>query len=122
MIDVLKALKNEFKSLKIPYSYDEWGKDVELPYFVGDLIEVPTFNEDGKREFTFTLTGDDVDTYTNLYNITEILRREYKQSKTIMLDNGLIKIIYNKTINVPIDNERIKRTETEFTIYLWESE
>ena len=122
MMGVLKTLKNEFKRLGIPYSYDEWGKDVELPYFVGDLIEVPTFNEDGKREFTFTLTGDDVDTYTNLYKVTEILKKEYKQSKTIMLDNGLIKIIYNKTINVPIDNERIKRTETEFTIYLWESE
>lgn len=122
MIGVLKTLKNEFKRLGIPYSYDEWGKDVELPYFVGDLIEVPTFNEDGKREFTFTLTGDDVDTYTNLYKVTEILKKEYKQSKTIMLDNGLIKIIYNKTINVPIDNERIKRVETEFTIYLWESE
>ena len=52
----------------------------------------------------------------------KIVKREYKQSKTITFDDGLIKIIYNRTINVPVDGERVKRTETEFTIYLWESE
>ena len=36
MIEVLKALKNEFKALDIPYSYDDWETDVVLPYFVGD--------------------------------------------------------------------------------------
>ena len=122
MIEILKALKNEFKRLKIPYSYDNWEKDVVLPYFVGDLSEVPTYNEDGKREFTFTITGEDVNTYSNLYKYTEILKKEYKQSKTITLDNGLVKIIYNRTTNIPVDGERVKRTETEFTIYLWESE
>ena len=67
MIEVLKALKNEFNALDIPYSYDEWGKDVELPYFIGELSEITTNDEDGKREFSFILTGEDVDTYTNLY-------------------------------------------------------
>lgn len=122
MIDVLKTLKNEFKALNIPYSYDNWEKDVILPYFVGDLMEITTNDEDLKREFSFTLTGEDVGTYNNLYNITEILKREYKQSKTIKLDNCVIKIIYNKTTNIPVDDKRIKRVETEFTIYLWESE
>lgn len=122
MIDVLKTLKNEFNALNIPYSYDNWEKDVILPYFVGDLMEITTDDEDLKREFSFTLTGEDVGTYTNLYNFTEILKREYKQSKTITLDNGLVKIIYNKTTNIPVEDKRIKRVETEFTILLWESE
>lgn len=120
MIETLKALKNEFKKLNIPYSYDEWGKDVELPYFVGELSEVQTIYEDGKREFTFTLTGEDVDTYTNLYNKIEILKKEYIHCKKITLDNGLMVITYNRTFNVPVDGDRIKRTQTEFTIYLWE--
>ena len=122
MINVLKTLKNEFKALNIPYSYDNWEKDVILPYFVGDLMEITTNDEDLKREFSFTLIGEDVGTYTNLYNFTEILKREYKQSKTITLDNGLVKIIYNKTTNIPVEDKRIKRVETEFTILLWESE
>ena len=122
MIEILKTLKNEFKRLKIPYSYDDWGTDVKLPYFVGELDEITTNDEDGKREFTFTLTGEDVDTYLNLYEITEILKNTYKQSKKITLDTGVIVIIYNRTFNVPVEAERIKRTQTEFTIYLWETE
>lgn len=122
MIEVLKALKNEFKRLNIPYSYDEWGKDVELPYFIGELSEITTNDEDGKREFSFILTGEDVDTYTNLYNKIEILKKEYKQSKKIKLDTGLMVMTYNRTFNVPVDGERVKRTQTEFTIYLWEEE
>ena len=122
MIEVLKALKNEFKALDIPYSYDDWETDVVLPYFVGELSEVTTNNEDGKREFSFTLTGEDMDSYTNLYRVVEILKNTYKQSKKIKLDDGLMIMIYNRTFNVPVDGERVKRVETEFTIYLWESE
>lgn len=122
MIEVLKALKNEFKRLNIPYSYDEWGKDVELPYFIGELSEITTNDEDGKREFSFILTGEDVDTYTNLYNKIEILKKEYKQSKKIKLDTGLMVMTYNRTFNVPVDGERVKRTQTEFTLYVWEEE
>ena len=122
MIEILKALKNEFKRLKIPYSYDDWGTDVKLPYFVGELDEITTNDEDGKREFSFTLTGEDVDTYTNLYETTEILKKEYKQSKKIKLDNGLMVMTYNRTFNVPVDGERVKRTQTEFTLYVWEEE
>ena len=122
MIEVLKALKNEFKALGIPYSYDDWETDVVLPYFVGELSEVTTNNEDGKREFSFTLTGEDMDSYTNLYRVTEILKNTYKQSKKIKLDDGLMVIIYNRTFNVPVEAERVKRTQTEITIYLWESE
>ena len=122
MIEVLKALKNEFKRLDIPYSYDEWETDVTLPYFVGELSQITTNDEDGKREFSFILTGEDVDTYTNLYNKIEILKKEYKQSKKIKLDTGLMVMTYNRTFNVPVDGERVKRTQTEFTIYLWEEE
>ena len=122
MIEVLKALKNEFKRLNIPYSYDEWGKDVELPYFICELSEITTNDEDGKREFSFILTGEDVDTYTNLYNKIEILKKEYKQSKKIKLDTGLMVMTYNRTFNVPVDGERVKRTQTEFTLYVWEEE
>lgn len=122
MIEVLKALKNEFKRLNIPYSYDEWGKDVELPYFIGELSEITTNDEDGKREFSFILTGEDVDSYTNLYRVTEILKKEYKQSKKIKLDTGLMVMTYNRTFNVPVDGERVKRTQTEFTLYVWEEE
>lgn len=122
MIEVLKALKIELDNLEIPYCFDNWGKDVIIPYFVGELDEVNTVDEDGKREFIFTLTGEDIDSYTRLYQYTEVLKKTYKQSKKISLDSGNMVMIYNRTINIPVDADRIKRTETEFTIYLWEKE
>ena len=122
MMELLKALKNEFKALDIPYSYDEWQTDVTLPYFVGELSEITTNDEDGKREFSFILTGEDMDSYIDLYRVTEILKNTYKQSKKIKLGTGLMVMIYNRTFNVPVDGERVKRTQTEFTIYLWEEE
>ena len=63
-----------------------------------------------------------MDSYTNLYRVVEILKNTYKQSKKIKLDDGLMVMIYNRTFNVPVEAERVKRTQTEFTIYLWESE
>ena len=50
MIEVLKVLKNEFESLNIPYYFDKWEDELVLPFFVGELSEVPTAYEDGKRE------------------------------------------------------------------------
>lgn len=122
MINVLKTLKNELESLKIPYSYDKWECDVKLPFFVGELDETPTDDEDGKSEFSFTLIGEDVDTYQNLYKYAEKLKKEYKQSKKIKCDSGYIVISYDNTITIPIELANIKRIQIKFTIYLWEED
>lgn len=120
MIEVLKVLKNEFKSLKIPYYYDNWDDKLKLPYFVGELSEVPTINEDGKREFSFTLTGEDVNSYTNLFKYNEIIRKEYNQVKRIKTDKGIIAISYDNVITIPIEAESVKRIQINITIYWWE--
>lgn len=122
MINVLKTIKSELESLKIPYAYDKWECDVVLPFFVGELDEVESPYEDGKSEFSFTLTGEDVETYSNLYNYAEKLKKEYKQSKKIKYDGGYIVISYDSTITIPIEIANIKRIQIKFTIYLWEEE
>lgn len=122
MIKVLKTITNELKELEIPYAYDKWEKDVILPFFVGELDETPTYDEDGKSEYSFTLTGEDVNTYSKLYEYSEILKKEYKQSKKIRCDGGYIVISYDNTMAVPIDLPNIKRIQIKFTIDLWEEE
>ena len=120
MIEVLKVLKNEFDSLKIPYYFDNWDTELELPFFVGELSEIPTEYEDGKREFSFTLTGEDINSYTNLFNYNEIIRNEYKDSKKIKTDKGVIAIGYDNVITIPVDAESVKRIQINITIYWWE--
>ena len=47
MIDVLTTLKNEMEKQNIPYTFDEWDKDIELPQFIGEISETTNINEDG---------------------------------------------------------------------------
>ena len=44
MIDVLTTLKNEMEKLNIPYTFDTWDKDVELPQFIGEISEISPMN------------------------------------------------------------------------------
>ena len=122
MINVLKTLKNELKTLNVPYAYDKWEDDVILPFFIGELDEVESPYEDGKSEYSFTLTGEDVNSYLKLYEYAEILKKEYKQSKKIKCDGGYIVISYDNTTTIPVDLPSVKRIQIKFTIYLWEEE
>ena len=120
MKKVLNALKNEFKSMSLPYSFDSWQSEVKLPYFVGEISEVPTSDEDGKREFDFILTGEDVDTYSRLLEYSEGIQKRYKYGHSVVIDGGVVKIVYNNTITVPVEDESVKRIQINITVYLWE--
>ena len=64
MIEVLTTLKNEMEKLNIPYTFDNWDSDIELPQFIGEISEITNQNEDGKSEYSVILTyinGDKID-------------------------------------------------------------
>lgn len=120
MKKVLNALKNEAKTMGLPYEFDNWKSELVLPYFVGEISEIPTEDEDGKREFDFTLTGEDVGTYSRLLDYSESIQKRYKNGLSVVLDGAVIKIIYNNTITVPVEDENVKRIQINITVYLWE--
>ena len=57
MIDVLTTINNELANLELPYTFDSWDCEVELPQFIGEISEIPNQNEDGKSTYSFILTG-----------------------------------------------------------------
>ena len=120
MKKVLNVLRDEFKVIDLPYEFDNWESELELPYFVGEISELPTSDEDGKREFDFTLTGEDIDTYSRLLDYSESIKERYKYGHSVVIDGGVVKIIYNNTITVPVEDENIKRIQINITVYLWE--
>ena len=102
MIDVLTTLKNEMEKLNIPYTFDTWDNDVELPQFIGEISEIPNVNEDGKSEYSFILTG-----YATKFN------GGMQQSLTNNID------IYNSNITKEIDikeKESVNTKEKEKSI------
>lgn len=116
MKDVLKVINKEMQKLNIPYTFDAWDKEMDLPQFIGELSEVPTLNEDGLSEYSFILTGYAVKNDSDyLFEVANQLKQQYKPSKIV---NG-IAIMYNNTIPIDTDIDDLKRTQTTLKIKKW---
>lgn len=117
MKKALAAMKAEMNELNIPYEFDNWESEVKLPFFVGEISEQVNPNEDGKRTFDFTLTGEDVGSYVRLFEYAEKIKSRYNNGKTI--GNG-IKATYENMFPIPVEDEGVKRIQINITIILWE--
>ena len=114
MIDVLTTIKNEMEKLNIPYTFDEWDQDVELPQFIGEISEFTNVNEDGKSEYSFILTGYATN-YTYLFSVAEQLKTKYKTSAIV---DGIV-IKYDNTTTIDNGTDDLKQIQINFTIKKW---
>ena len=114
MIEVLTTLKNELEKLNIPYTFDNWDNEIELPQFIGEISETPTVDEDGKSEYTFILTGY-ATSYSYLFGVAEQLKSKYKSSPIV---NGLV-IKYNSAMPINNGSDDLKQIQINFTIKKW---
>lgn len=114
MIDVLTILKNEMEKLNIPYTFDTWDSDIELPQFIGEISETTNINEDGKSEYTFILTGYATN-YSYLFEVAEQLKIKYKNSTIV---DGIV-IKYDNTTTVDNGTDDLKQIQINFNIKKW---
>ena len=114
MINVLTIINAEMERLNIPYTFDEWDKDIELPQFIGEITETPTLDEDGKSEYNFILTGYATN-YTELFNVAELLKSNYKTSAIV---NGIV-ITYSNCITIDNNTDDLKQVQITLTIKDW---
>ena len=114
MIKVLTVINAEMERLNIPYTFDTWDSDIELPQFIGELSEIPSLDEDGKSEYTFTLNGYATN-YTYLLGIAEQLKTRYKPSAVV---DGLA-IIYNSCNTIDNNTDDLKQIQITLTIKEW---
>ena len=114
MIDVLTILNNEMEKLNIPYTFDTWDSDVELPQFIGEISETPTVDEDGKNEYSFILTGY-ATTYSYLFGVAEQLKAKYKTSAIV---DGIV-IKYDNATTVDNGTDDLKQIQINFNIKKW---
>ena len=114
MIEVLTTLKNELEKLNIPYTFDNWDNEIQLPQFIGEISEVTNVSEDGKSEYSFILTGYATN-YSYLFGVAEQLKTKYKTSAIV---DGIVIKYDNATI---IDNgtEDLKQIQINFNIKKW---
>ena len=114
MIDVLTTIKNELEQLNIPYTFDSWDNDVELPQFIGEISEINNANEDGKSEYSFILTGYATN-YSYLFDVAEQLKSKYKTSAIV---DGIV-IKYDNTTTIDNGSDDLKQIQINFNITKW---
>lgn len=114
MIDVLNTINNELIALKIPYTFNRWDSEIELPQFIGEIYETSNPNEDGKSEYNFILNGYGV-SYEELFAFSETLKKRYKYS--VVVDD--VVITYNNTSIISNGTEDLKQIQINFNIKKW---
>ena len=114
MTDILTIMNTEMEKLNIPYTFDTWDDDVELPQFIGEISETPTVDEDGKSEYSFILTGYATN-YSELFAISEQLKAKYKTSAIV---DGIV-IKYDNATTVDNGTEDLKQIQINFNIKKW---
>ena len=114
MTDILTTMNTEMEKLNIPYTFDTWDDDVELPQFIGEISETPTVDEDGKSEYSFILTGY-ATTYSELFAISEQLKSKYKTSAIV---DGIV-IKYDNATTIDNGTDDLKQIQINFNIKKW---
>ena len=114
MIEVLTTFNNEMEKLNIPYTFDEWDSEIELPQFVGEISEITNQNEDGKSEYSFILTGY-ATTYSYLFAVADQLKAKYKNSAIV---DGIV-IKYDNATTIDNGTDDLKQIQINFNIKKW---
>ena len=114
MIEVLTTFNKEMEKLNIPYTFDGWDSEVELPQFIGEILEITKQNEDGKSEYSFILTGYATN-YSYLFEVAEQLKNKYKTSAIV---NGVV-IKYDNTTTINNGTDDLKQIQINFKITKW---
>ena len=114
MIEVLTTFNKEMEKLNIPYTFDGWDSEVELPQFIGEISEITNQNEDGKSEYSVILTGY-ATTYSYLFGVAEKLKAKYKTSAIV---DGIV-IKYDNATTIDNGTDDLKQIQINFNIKKW---
>ena len=121
MTSILNFIKSEMEELNIPYDFLEWNKKLTFPYFVGEISEIPTLDEDGQSQYQFILTGTDQESIMDMLSVNEKLKNRYKYGyKTLLSNKSGVAIIYDNMLPIPSVDEDIRRIQINLKIKVWE--
>lgn len=119
--NIFKFIENELKNININYEFDTWTSEIIYPYFVGEYSENEALTEDGNTEIPFILNGFYRGKFLDLNNAKERIKKHFKHGlRTILKDSSGIIVYYDGFINIPTNNEELKRIQINLKIQKWE--
>ena len=117
----LKFISERLKAADIPYCFEEWTKEIQSPYFVGEYTESESMNEDGESESTFILTGTSRDSWLSLETEKEKIRNIFPDigATAILEDKTGIAVFYTSAMPVPTGTDELKRIQINLKVKEW---
>lgn len=120
---MLEIIKQEMDILGINYEPMEWtSTKIPSDYWVGEWTDVPTLEEDGKEEYTFTLTGTTRGKWSLLEAVKDRIKSHFPSvgGLRIQKDNGdVIIVFFNGAFPVPTGEMGLKRMQINLDIKVW---
>jgi hypothetical protein len=120
-ISGLKFIASQLNMANIPYCFEEWNKELQYPYFVGEYTEVEPLNEDGESESTFILTGTTRGSWFSLEAEKEKIKNIFpEEGTTAILENKSgIAVCYSSSMPIPTGVDELKRLQINFKVKEW---
>lgn len=121
MKSILGTLATELNSIGVPYEYMRWTSVVEYPYWVGELTEVATINEDGYKEYTAMVTGTTKGSWLELEETRAKIEDHFPSvyGFRTQMDEGTVVIFYENSFPVPTGEADLKRMQINLRIMQW---
>ncbi|MCI8777405.1 MAG: hypothetical protein HFK00_08480 [Oscillospiraceae bacterium] len=117
----LGYIADKLDSAGIPYCFEEWTKEIQYPYFVGEYTESETESEDGENESIFILTGTSRKSWIELENAKADIRKIFPDDgvTAILEDETGIAVFYSSAMPVPTGTEELKRIQINLKVKEW---
>lgn len=105
----------------IPYCFEEWTKEIQYPYFVGEYTELEAGKEDGEKESTFILTGTSRGSWIELEKIKAEIRKIFPDEgiTAILEDKTGIAVFYSSAMLIPTGADELKRIQINLKVKEW---
>lgn len=117
----LKFISDRLDTAGIPYCYQEWTKEIQYPYFVGEYIESEPMYESGESDSTFILTGTGRKNWLQLEQYKEKIKNIFPDEglTAILEDKTGIAVFYASSLPVPTGTEELKRIQINLKVKEW---
>lgn len=117
----LGYIADRLDSAGIPYCFEEWTKEIQYPYFVGEYTESEAESEDGENESIFILTGTSRKSWIELENAKADIRKIFPDNgvTAILEDKTGIAVFYSSAMPVPTGTEELKRIQINLKVKEW---
>ena len=116
---MLKYINEQLSNI-INYELGLWtDKTIVFPFWVGEYQEINYSYENGCKEYSFTLTGTNRGTWSQLESDKNKIQELFANHTAILPDGNSVAIFYETAYMIPSEDAEIRRMQIQLNIKEW---